>query len=131
MEIILNIEADHLDFFKDIEDIRHSFRLFAEKLPADGALIINSDIRDYEEIVEGLPCQVFTFGSDPQKSRMCAENITYDEFARPSFTLLIDGERWDRITLGVPGEQMCIRDRRTTIKGLDLVVEIVEKRESA
>ena len=104
MEIILNIEADHLDFFKDIEDIRHSFRLFAEKLPADGALIINSDIRDYEEIVEGLPCQVFTFGSDPQKSRMCAENITYDEFARPSFTLLIDGERWDRITLGVPGE---------------------------
>ena len=104
MEIILNIEADHLDFFKDIEDIRRSFRLFAEKLPADGALIINSDIRDYEEIVEGLPCQVFTFGSDPQKSRMCAENITYDEFARPSFTLLIDGERWDRITLGVPGE---------------------------
>ncbi len=34
ISIILNIDADHLDFFKDIDDIRHSFRLFAEKLPA-------------------------------------------------------------------------------------------------
>ena len=41
--IILNIDADHLDFFKDIDDIRHSFRKFAELLPADGALIINAD----------------------------------------------------------------------------------------
>ena len=41
--IILNIDADHLDFFKDIDDIRHSFRKFAELLPAEGALIINAD----------------------------------------------------------------------------------------
>ena len=44
MEIILNIEEDHLDFFKDLEDIRHSFRQFAMKLPEDGLLIINSGI---------------------------------------------------------------------------------------
>ncbi len=50
MEIILNIEADHLDFFKDIEDIRHSFRRFAELLPENGILIINSDIRDYRDL---------------------------------------------------------------------------------
>ena len=32
IEVILNIEEDHLDFFKDIDDIRHSFKAFAEKL---------------------------------------------------------------------------------------------------
>ena len=64
MEIILNIEADHLDFFKDIEDIRHSFRRFAELLPENGILIINSDIRDYREICDGLPIKVITVGSD-------------------------------------------------------------------
>ena len=104
MEIILNIEADHLDFFKDIDDIRRSFRLFAKKLPANGALIINSGIRDYEAITEGLPCKVYTFGFDPQKSRVYAENIAYDEYARPSFDLVIDEERCGRITLGVTGE---------------------------
>ena len=60
--MILNVEADHLDFFKDLDDIRHSFRLFAEKLPDDGLLVINSDITDYRKITEGLSCRVITFG---------------------------------------------------------------------
>ena len=40
--IILNIEEDHMDFFKDLNDIRRSFRRFAELLPTQGLLIINS-----------------------------------------------------------------------------------------
>lgn len=58
--IILNIEEDHMDFFKDLADIRHSFREFAKLLPEDGCLIINGDIDHYEEITEGLPCKVIT-----------------------------------------------------------------------
>ena len=62
ISIILNMDADHLDFFKDIDDIRHSFRLFAEKLPADGALIINADTPHYRDITDGLICSVITYG---------------------------------------------------------------------
>ena len=49
ISVILNIEEDHLDFFKDLEDIRHSFHQFAELLPEDGTLIINAEIKDYAE----------------------------------------------------------------------------------
>lgn len=59
ISIILNIDADHLDFFKDIDDIRHSFRLFAERLPKDGTLIINQDIPNVAEITKDLPCGLF------------------------------------------------------------------------
>ncbi|MCI8296860.1 MAG: UDP-N-acetylmuramate--L-alanine ligase [Lachnospiraceae bacterium] len=104
MEIILNIEADHLDFFKDLEDIRHSFRLFAEKLDEKGILIINSDIQDVEALVEGLPCQVVTFGRDPARSRYSAAAITYDQVGNGSYTLLIDGAEAGQIQLHVPGE---------------------------
>ena len=62
IEVILNIEEDHLDFFKDINDIRHSFRLFAEKLPKGGLLVINSSIENINEITSGLPCRIVTFG---------------------------------------------------------------------
>ena len=48
-------------FFKDIEDIRHSFRLFADKLPAKGLLVVNSGIEKVEEITKGLNCRVVTF----------------------------------------------------------------------
>ena len=62
--IILNIEEDHLDFFKDLQDIRSSFRRFAALLPEDGTLIINRTIPDVEEIYRELPCHVITFGDE-------------------------------------------------------------------
>ena len=62
--IILDIDADHLDFFKDLDDIRRSFRKFARLIPADGALIINTQIPDYEEISGGLDCRVILYGPD-------------------------------------------------------------------
>ena len=64
MSIILNIEEDHMDFFKDLDDIMNSFRLFAKKLPKDGVLIINKEIKDYEKVTEGLECKVITYGMD-------------------------------------------------------------------
>ncbi|MDD3253643.1 MAG: UDP-N-acetylmuramate--L-alanine ligase [Lachnospiraceae bacterium] len=103
MEVILNVEADHLDFFKDLADIRHSFRLFAEKLPADGMLIINRDIENYEEISGGLACRVVTVGHSAD-SDYSAADITYDAFARPTFTLLEKGNLAETIKLSVPGE---------------------------
>lgn len=104
MEIILNVEADHLDFFKDLDDIRHSFRMFAEKLDESGILIINSDIKDLEELTGGLPCRIITFGRNPETSNYSAADITYGEYAKPSYTLLIDGKAGGRVVLGVPGE---------------------------
>ncbi|WP_077612951.1 UDP-N-acetylmuramate--L-alanine ligase [Clostridium sp. Marseille-P2415] len=103
MEVILNIEADHLDFFKDIKDIRHSFRLFAEKLPEDGLLVINNDIENRENITAGLPCKVITFGKRPG-SRYQADGIRFDELARATYDLKIDGKIVDTVALGVPGE---------------------------
>lgn len=101
--IILNIEEDHLDFFKDLEDIRHSFHRFASLLPADGTLIINSDITDYEEICDGLACRVVTCGSSPDSDYSFA-NVSFDEKGLASFDLLKSGQNAGRITLSVPGD---------------------------
>lgn len=101
--IILNIEEDHLDFFKDLDDIRHSFRKFAELLPDNGTLIINSDINDYEEITDGLSCRVLTFSTEDANADFYADDISYDEFGRGSFTLVKSGEKTDRYQLEIVG----------------------------
>lgn len=101
--IILNIEEDHMDFFKDLNDIRRSFRRFAELLPTQGLLIINRDIPRYEEITEGLSCRVVTFGSDPDADYR-ASDVTFDEYAHPSFRLLRQGEDIAGLKLKVSGE---------------------------
>ena len=105
--IILDIDADHLDFFKDLADIRRSFRKFAERIPEDGALILNTQIPDYQEICGGLSCDVILYGPD-SSADYWPEDISYDEFARPTYTLCSrnsDGTILRQtITTGVPGE---------------------------
>ncbi len=100
--IILNIEEDHLDFFKDLEDIRHSFHQFAALLPADGVLIINGDIKDYKELCEGLDCKILTCGSSSDFD-YSAKNISFDEKGLASFDLIKSGKNTEHIVLSVPG----------------------------
>lgn len=103
ISVILNIEEDHLDFFKDLEDIRHSFHQFAELLPEDGTLIINAEIKDYAEIYEGLSCNVVTYGTNGCFD-YSAKNITYDENGHVAFDLFRRGEYADHIQLSVTGD---------------------------
>nr|WP_300787174.1 UDP-N-acetylmuramate--L-alanine ligase [uncultured Acetatifactor sp.] len=101
--IILNIGEDHLDFFKDLEDIRHSFRRFAQLLPQDGCLVVNGDIERLEEITEGLRCRVVTFGAG-EPNDYFATDIRYDGFGNPRFILHCPGGAKRPVTLSVPGE---------------------------
>ena len=101
--VILNIEADHLDFFKDLADIRHSFRKFAELLPADGCLVINRSIENLEELTAGLPCRIITFGAD-STADYYPEKITYDELGHPTFLLHSPDGQTRTLSLQVPGE---------------------------
>ena len=103
IEVILNVEADHLDFFKDIDDNRHSFKLFAEKLPEDGLLVINKDIKHSEYFTQALKCRVVTFGHE-KDADYTANFISYDKFAHPSYTLFYKGEELAQVELGVTGE---------------------------
>ena len=100
--VILNIEEDHLDFFKDLADIRSSFHKFAQNVPADGAVIINGQISNYQEITQGLPCQIITYGLDASDSYY-ADNITFNTQGCGEFTLMHDKKPLGTITLSVPG----------------------------
>ncbi len=99
--IILNIDADHLDFFKDLDDIRHSFRRFAAQIPADGALVINAEIPRLTELTDGLGCRVVTYGVDCGDYH--AVNLSYNELGFGSFDLQKGEDILGHFTLSVPG----------------------------
>ena len=103
ISIILNIEEDHLDFFKDIHDIRNSFHEFACLLPTDGTLIINGDIERCKEITADLACRVITYGSSSDFDYYPSD-ITYDESGCPSFHLMRRDGKEEVFSLRVPGE---------------------------
>ena len=100
--IILNIEEDHLDFFKDLNDIRNSFHKFALLTPESGVVIINSDIADKEQILEGVLSRIITFGKDA-----CAdyypENVSYGKDGHCHFTAVSPGNIKEDFEIKIPG----------------------------
>lgn len=101
--VILNVEAEHLDFFKDLSDIRHSFHSFASLIPDRGLLVVNGEINDYKELIEGLSCQVSTYSLTDPASDFYAGNISYNEHGQGSFDLFYKGSLEGRISLKVIG----------------------------
>lgn len=100
--IILNIQEDHMDFFKDIDDISSSFRRYAELLPEDGLLVLNGDIDDYEYITVNVKCTVITFGESADCDYTAAD-ICYNASGCCLYTPVCRGIAGERIELGVPG----------------------------
>jgi len=101
--VILNIEEDHLDFFKDLADIRNSFRRFAEQIPPEGCLIINAAIPKYEEITGGLSCKVITYSGGNAPADYFPRKIYYDDPRHLSFDLRCPRGPYVPISLKVPG----------------------------
>ena len=102
VEVILNIEADHLDFFKDLDDIRKSFKKFIAKLDDNGILVINEKISNKEELLDGFSGKLYSFGID--KGYVNAKNINYDSEGKAEFDLYLEDRFMDKIKLSVYGE---------------------------
>ena len=97
--VILNIEEDHLDFFKDLEDIKASFRRFAQLTPPEGRVVANADDKNTMDALAGL--SLFTFGfSEGADCR--AENLASRQ-GRGDFDVVVDGALYTHLSLDVAG----------------------------
>ncbi len=101
--VILNIEADHLDFFTGLTDIRESFARFAQDTQRGGAVVISSDIDRPEEIIAGIDAKVVSFGIHGSEDYSAVE-IAFDSRACPSFVWTYRGAKRGYVSLQVPGE---------------------------
>ncbi len=102
IEIILNIDSDHLDYFKDIEHIARSFDEFARLVPSDGTVIAYDANPFVKSVIEDIP-NAITFGLSDSCDYF-ATDIDFDNDGMPSFTVNHGGGQLGRVTLSVPGE---------------------------
>jgi len=99
--VVLNVEADHLDFFKDINDIIHSFRSFCELTPMSGLVVVNADDANAMRCVDGINRAVKSFGLSETANVRAVDVEDVNGYYR--FTVMIDGETYAKVKLSVPG----------------------------
>lgn len=98
--VILNVDKDHTDYFKDLDHIYRSFNTFAKRLPEGGTLVINSDIKDVERVTDGVKAKIVTYGT---KGDWTAENISFNAAGFGRYTACYKGEKQAEIALSIPG----------------------------
>lgn len=101
--VILNVEEDHLDFFKDLEDVRRSFHLFASRISPGGLLVINGEIQEVARLTQDLPCRIKTFGRG-REFDYGAKILEHDCQAGAFFELYKDGKDAGRFHVSLPGD---------------------------
>lgn len=101
--VLLNVEADHLDFFKDLEDVEHSFHAFADLVPQRGYVIANADDQGAMDSVHGLSHPVFTFSVRDQSADCAAQNVAFHDGCG-EFDIFVHGAFYAHIALAVPGK---------------------------
>lgn len=100
--IVLNIDDDHLDYFKNIDNIKKSFEKYVSLLPSDGYLVLNRDDERCYDLRNSTKAQVITVGKD-NKADWYYDNVTFDDDGYPTYDAYYKGELKGKVTLRVTG----------------------------
>ena len=102
-EIILNIDNDHLDYFKNLENIKKAFIKYVKLLPPDGILITNADDSNCLDLHKYASCKTITYGIKNENADYVAKNIIFDNDGFAEFEVYYKNEFFEKLKLSVPG----------------------------
>ena len=102
-EIILNIDNDHLDYFKTFENVKNAFIKYVKLLPDDGILVVNGDDKNCLDLPKYTNAKTLTYGITNKNVDFFAVNIVFDNDGFPEFDVYSHDKFYERIKLHVPG----------------------------
>ena len=102
-EIILNIDNDHLDYYKNIENVKKAFIKYVKLLPEDGHLIINADDSNCLDLPVYSKAEAIKYGIENDDVDFYAKNIIFNEEGFPEFDVYKFGEFYEHFELSIPG----------------------------
>ena len=120
--IILNVEEDHLDYYRDLDDIKSAFSDFSKLIPKDGILVACAEDAEALECANNGYCTPITYGFE--KGDYTAQNISFDDFGYPSFDVLKNGEKICSLTLNVVGRHNVLNATSVLAASLAMGIDI-------
>lgn len=103
MAVILNIEFDHADYFRDIDHVRSSFLKYMNLVPEEGYVVVCIDDANIAGLLGQLKCNKITYSLKSPDAEWMARDIKYDSLGCASFTLVKEGRALGEIKLSIPG----------------------------
>lgn len=102
-EIILNIDNDHLDYFKTFDNIKNAFIKYVKLLPSDGILVLNADDSNCLDLSKYTKSNYITYGIENENAGFIAKNIKFNNDGFPGFDVYKHNTFYAHIQLSVAG----------------------------
>jgi len=118
---ITTLEREHLDTYKDLDDIKTAFIEFANKVPFYGFVVICLDEPALQDIIPFINKTVFTYGTTAQAD-VRAIDIEYEGFSS-QYTAIYKGKELGRIKLNIPGEHYVKNSLVAVTIGMELGID--------
>lgn len=119
--IITNIEAEHLDIYDDLDDVKNAFIDYANKVPFYGAVIVCLDDPNVRSILPQLKRRIISYGLSPQ-AQIRAVDLRMNQFTT-TFTVMNNDEKLGVITLKAPGDHNVKNALAAVATGLELSID--------
>ncbi len=111
--VILNIDNDHLDFYKTFENVIKTFKKFANLVDENGLLVVNGDDENCINLKDDTKAKFITYGIENKKSDYIAKNIEFDNNGFAKFDVYKNNEFFENITLSVAGKHNVLNSLAT------------------
>jgi UDP-N-acetylmuramate--alanine ligase len=118
---ITTLEREHLDTYKDLDDIKTAFIEFANKVPFYGFVVICLDEPALQDIIPQINKTIFTYGTTAQAD-VRAIDIEYEGFSS-QYTAIYKGKELGRLKLNIPGEHYVKNSLVAVTIGMELGID--------
>ncbi len=119
--VVTNIEAEHLDFYKNLADIKRTFVRFVNRVPFYGRVVLGLDSPAVRSIRARVKRRVITYGVDA-KADFQARDVQLYSFSS-GFTLFYQGKEAGRFSIGMPGKHNVENSLAAIAVGAELGVD--------
>ena len=104
LAVVLNIDFDHTDYFRNIDHVKESFEKFLSHVPKDGFIIACIDDINVSNVIEKISCKnIIPYGVESKSATWSADNISFYQNGSTSYSLIYNGQSVSDINLNVPG----------------------------
>ncbi len=124
LEVVTNIDLEHLDYYRDIDHIKETFLDFIDKVPFYGAAIVCLDDENVADILPKISKRVITYGLTPQAD-IYGDNLSYEN-GRVHFDVRQDGEELGKLSIAPPGNHNVYNSLAAVCVGLELQMDFAD-----
>lgn len=122
--IILNIDADHLDFYKNLDHIVDTFIGYMKNLDEDSKAIINIDDPNCLPLLDHIKGEILTYGVENDKAVYNIKNVTFDDIGHPRFDMVLKDKSIAHFEMGIIGRYNIYNASAAAIAALETGIDL-------